>query len=469
MSITTDVAIIGGGPGGYVCAIRLGQLGKKVVLIERARPGGTCLLWGCIPSKGLIHAADLFSKMKEAEALGITTGEVTVDFKKVQAWKGAVVEKLAAGIQGLLKAAKVETIKGEARLKGPREIEVKTAKGTETVAAQQIVIGTGGGPIPIPGFAFDGKRVISSKEALELDAVPKRMVLIGGGVIGLELGGVYAKLGTKVTVIEMMDQLLPGIDPDLVRVVGRRLKEAGVEVFLKAKAKAAVVGAKGVDVSFENDKGEAKTLEADVCLVAVGVRPATKDLGLEAAGVKADAKGFLPVNPTMQTNVPNIYAIGDVTGPPLLAHKASKQGIVAAEAIAGKKGAAYDVRAMPGAVFTDPEIATVGITAAEAKAKGIEVKTGMFPFIALGRAHTTGDVDGFVKIVADAKTDVVLGVHIVGPEASNLISEGALAIEMGATAEDLALTIHPHPTLPEGLMEAAEALHGKAIHAVNRS
>ena len=321
---------------------------------------------------------------------------------------------------------------------------------------------------PIPGFAFDGKRVISSKEALELEAVPKRMVLIGGGVIGLELGGVYAKLGTKVTVIEMMDQLLPGIDPDLVRVVARRLKETGVEVFLKAKAKAATVGAKGVDVAFENEKGEAKTIEADVCLVAVGVRPVTKDLGLEAAGVKADARGFLPVNAQMQTNVPHIYAIGDVTGPPLLAHKASKQGIVAAEVIAGKKGAAYDVRAMPGAVFTDPEIATVGITAADAKAKGIEVKTGMFPFAALGRAHTTGDTDGFVKIVSDAKTDVVLGVHIVGPEASNLISEGALAIEMGATAEDLALTIHPHPTLPEGLMEAAEALHGRAIHAVNR-
>lgn len=465
-ALTFDVAVIGSGPGGYVAAVRAAQLGKKVVCIDRYGLGGTCLNWGCIPSKALIHAGGLVEDIREAETIGITTGPVKVDWQKVLAWKDGIIKRLTTGISHLFKEHGITHIVGSAKFTGPKALTVTGAKGTDTVSFGAAIIATGARPIEIPGFKFDGKRVISAKEALELPAIPATMAVIGGGVIGLEIGTFYAKLGTKVTVVELTPGLLPGTDPECTAVVARGLRRRRVTVHLGTKAKGVREGKSGFEVVIETPKGE-EGIPADVVLVAVGMRPFTEDLGLAAAGVKTNERGFIPVNERRETNVPGIFAVGDVAGGPLLAHKASKEGIIAAEVIAGKKSA-YDVNAMPTAIFTDPEIASVGMTEEQAKAASRAIRVGKFPFTASGRALTTGDSDGFVKVIADAKTDLILGMHVVGPEASNLISEGALAIEMGAVADDLALTVHPHPTLPEGAMEAAAAIGGHAIHVMGK-
>ncbi len=459
-----EACVIGAGPGGYVAAIRLAQLGKKVVLVDRDRLGGTCLNYGCIPSKALIAAGTLFEKMKNAAEMGIVAEVVRLDMEKLLRWKDGIVQKLGNGIAGLLKMNGVELALGDARFTGPRSIEVKTHKGTtQTVEAEQFIIATGGRPIELPGLSFDGKTIISSKEALDLTEVPKRLMVVGGGVIGLELGTFFAKVGSQVTVVELMPQLLPGTDMDLVQIVQRSLKRRGVAIHLEAKVKSATVLGDGTaKVAVETKKGEV-SIDVDKVLVCVGVKPNTESLNLDAIHVQLSEKKFIKVDQTLRTNVGNVFAIGDVTGGPLLAHRATKQGIVAAEALAGRRSV-YDVRAMPGAIFTDPEVATVGMSEAEAEKAGYKPRVGKFPFAASGRALSTGETDGFVKIVADQASDIVLGVSIVGPEASNLIAEAALAIEMGATAEDLALTVHAHPTLPESLMEAAEAVHGRAIH-----
>jgi len=466
MARATDVIVIGAGPGGYVAAIRLGQLGKKVLVVERERLGGVCLNVGCIPSKAVIHAAKTAKLVRGAHELGIRADFAGIDAKKLQAWKRGVVEGLTGGIAQLFKANKVDHVLGTARLTGPRTAEVRTREGaTETVEFQHCILATGSRPVEIPGFKFDGKAVLDSTGALDLDEIPRRLVVIGGGFIGLEIGQAYAALGSEVAVVEMMDQLLPGQDAEIVRVVERHLKKQGVKVFTRAKAK----GFDGKEVKVEVE-GKEERLAADKVLVAVGRRPNTEDLGLHAAGVLApERSGLLKVDRQMRTNVASIFAIGDIVPGPALAHKASKEGTVAAAAIAGDAGAAMDARAIPWAVFTDPEVATVGLTEEQAKAQGHTVKVGRFPFAASGRARSTNETDGFVKVVADAGTDVLLGVHIVGPEASNLIAEAALAIEMGATAKDLALTIHVHPTLPEAIMEAAEGVHGQMIHAANQA
>ncbi|HJK95627.1 MAG TPA: dihydrolipoyl dehydrogenase [Polyangiaceae bacterium LLY-WYZ-14_1] len=464
---TYDAIVIGAGPGGYVAAIRLGQLGQSVLCVDKEYLGGVCLNWGCIPSKALISAATLAHKVQHSEAMGITVDKVHVDVPKMQAWKEGIVKKLTTGVGQLIKGNGGESLIGDARITGPKTVEV-TAKGeTNTFEATKgIIVATGASTITIPGFEPDGKTVITAREAVSLQEAPKKMVLIGGGVIGLELGMVYQKLGTEVTVVELMDQLLPGVDKDVVRVVQKHLEQMGGKVLLKAKAKSLDVKRGKAKVVVEHE-GKEVSLDGDKVLVAVGFRPNSAGLGLEELGVKLDERGHILVDDTFQTNVPGVYAIGDVTGAPYLAHKASKEGEIAAEVIAGHK-AARDWRAMPAAIFTDPEVATVGLTETQAKAQGREVKVGKFPYGASGRAMAVFETDGFVKVIVDANDHQVLGMTMVGPEASELIAEGALAMEMCAYAEDVGLTIHTHPTLAEATMEAFKGALGEAVHVMNR-
>ncbi len=466
-----DAVVIGAGPGGYPAAIRLGQLGVKTAIVEREYMGGVCLNVGCIPSKAVIHAAKTFEKIGHADALGITVGKPTLDMAKLQSWKGGVVTKLTSGVRTLLKGNKVEIFDGNARLGKPgpdgHRITIETSKGPQTIIAKNVVLATGSRPFEIPGFKTDQQRILDSTGALALAQVPGRMVVIGGGYIGLELGMVYAKFGTKVTVVEALPSILASMDKDCTQVVARKLKKMGVEVMLNAKAKSWEDKGDRAVLTIELDGGQAATIDTDVILVSVGRRPNSEDLGLDAAGVALDKRGYVIADDHLRTNVGGIFAIGDLIGGMMLAHKATKEGEVVAEIIAGHK-AAMDVRTIPAVVFTDPEIASAGLTDEEAKAKGHEVKVGKFPFAALGRALSVNDTEGFAKVVIDAKTEEILGVHIVGNGASDLISEAALAIEMGAVAQDLNLTIHPHPTLSEAVREAAAAALGEAIHIINR-
>ena len=468
-----DAVVIGAGPGGYPTAIRLGQLKVKTAIIEREYMGGVCLNVGCIPSKAMIHAAKTYDKLGHSEDIGITLASKPVlDMKKMQAWKGGVVSKLTGGVRTLLKGNGVEVIDGSATLEksGPdgHRITVIGKNGTSTILAKNIVIATGSRPMTIPGFTIDQKRLIDSTGALALDAVPPRMIVIGGGYIGLELGMAYAKFGTSVTVVEATANLLGAMDKDCVAVVARKLKKLGVQVLLDTKAKSWEEKGDRAVLNVERKDGTMATIDTDKILMSIGRRPNSENLGLEAAGVTFDKRGYIIANDQLKTNVGGIYAIGDVIGGMMLAHKATKEGEVVAEIIAGHK-AAFDVRCIPAVVFTDPEIASVGLTEDEAKANGhTELKVGKFPFAALGRALSVNDSDGFAKIVADAKTQEVLGVHIVGNGASDLISEAALAIEMGAVIKDLQLTIHPHPTLSEAIMEAAAAALGEAVHVMNK-
>ena len=496
-----DAVVIGAGPGGYPAAIRLGQLKVKTAIIEREYIGGVCLNVGCIPSKAVIHAAKMFDKLGHSEDIGILVpGKPVLDMARLQAWKGGVVGKLTGGVRTLLKANKVEIFDGAATLgaAGPdgHRITVKSASGEQTLIAKNVVIATGSRPIEIPGFkigeqrepsgggvpdgsaggagarprGIDQNRIIDSTGALALTAVPPRLIVIGGGYIGLELGMCYAKFGSKVTVVEALPRLLGTMDRDCVAVVERKLKKMGVEVMVDTKAKSWEEKGDRAVLTVELKDGQGtKTagIDADKILLSVGRRPNSEGLGLEQAGV-AIQRGFVVADDHLRTNVAGIYAIGDVIGGMMLAHKATKEGEVVAEVIAGHK-AAFDVRAIPAVVFTDPEIASTGLTEDEAKAKGhTALKVGRFPFAALGRALSVNDTEGFVKVIADAGTGELLGVHIVGNGASDLISEASLGIEMGAVADDLRLTIHPHPTLSEGVMEAAAAALGEAIHIVNR-
>ena len=463
-----DAVVIGAGPGGYPAAIRLGQLKVKTAIIEREYMGGVCLNVGCIPSKAVIHAAKTYEKLGKVDELGIgISGKPTLDMKKLQTWKGGVVNKLTSGVRTLLKGNGVEIIEGTAKIEKSGPDGHRISVGGKTIIAKSIVIATGSRPLEIPGFKIDQKRIIDSTGALALDSVPARMIVIGGGYIGLELGMVYAKFGSKVTVVEAMPRLLGTMDKDCVGVVERKLKKMGVEVMLNTKAKSWEDKGDRAVLTVELEGGKTAQIDADKILMSIGRRPNSENLGLEALGVKVE-RGFIQVDDHLRTNVAGIYAIGDVVGGMMLAHKATKEGEVVAEVIAGHK-AAFDVRTIPAVVFTDPEIASTGLTEDEAKAKGhAQLKVGKFPFAALGRALSVNDTDGFVKVIADAKTGELLGVHVVGNGASDLISEAALAIEMGAVAEDLRLTIHPHPTLSEAMMEAAAVALGEAIHVINR-
>ena len=460
--IEADLTVIGGGPGGYVCAIRGAQLGLNTVLVEADKLGGECLNYGCIPSKSLITVSKLLDKVKEAEKYGLRTSSASVDFAQLQKWKSEVVGRMVSGVQSLLKGYKATVILGSAELAAKDRVVVTTQTGREEVKTKHLVIATGTRTASLPGLEIDGDRIISSKEGLELLGAPNRLLIVGAGAIGLEFASMFQKLGSVVTVVEIMDQILPGADPEVVRVVQRKMEARGTKVYLKSKVSKVTKHATEAEVEVETPDGKV-VVKADKVLVSVGRKPRIEGLNLQTLGVKTDPKGYITTDATMETSVPGVYAIGDVRGPPLLAHKASKEGIVAAERAAGLKSAA-DWKVIPDAVFCDPEVASVGLTEAKAVEAGFNVKKARFQFAALGRALTAGEPEGFVKVVSRAEDGIVLGVQIVGLEASDLISEAALAMEMGATVEDIALTIHPHPTLPEAIMEAAEAAAGHPVH-----
>ncbi len=461
-----DAVVIGAGPGGYVAAIRLAQLGKKVALVEKEALGGVCINWGCIPSKALIAAANVVDEVRGAAERGILVEAPRVDLARLREFKDAVIKKMVGGISLLEKGNGVEVVKGTARFVSPTAVEVTGGAEPARLEAPALILATGARTIEIPGFPFDGKDVWSAREAVDLPEVPKRLVVIGGGIIGMELGTVYAKLGAQVTFLEALPQILTGVDVEAVRVVQRALKERGVAVHVEAKAQG-FERKKGALVVKAEVAGAELAIECDKILVAVGMRPSVEGLGLESAGVKVGPRGFVEVDAQYRTNVPSIFAIGDISGAPLLAHKASKEGEIAAEAIAGKKSA-RDWVAMPGVIFTDPEVATVGLSEAQAREAGHDPITGKFFFGALGRAVAIGHGEGFVKVVGDRATRLLLGVTICGHAASDVIAEAALALEMGAYLEDVALTVHAHPTMPEAFMEACKAALGEAIHALNR-
>ena len=460
-----DAVVIGAGMGGYVAAIRLAQLGLKPALVEKeATLGGVCLNWGCIPSKALIAAANLAEDIRGAAARGISA-EPRIDAVRLRAFKDEVVKKLVAGVSLLEKGNGVEVIRGAASFVAPDAVEVKGKDGADRLEARAFILATGARPIEIPGFPFGGD-VWSAKEAVDLPEVPKRLAVIGGGVIGLELGTAYAKLGSKVTVVEALPQILTGVDPDAVRLVARSLREREVRVLLSAKARE--LGKKaGSLVLLAEAAGKQEPIECDKVLVSVGFRPVTEGLGLDRAGVKLTPQGFVEVDDRYKTSAPSIYAVGDLAGPPFLAHKAAKEGEIAAEVIAGRKSA-RDWVAMPSGIFTDPEIGAVGLSEEEARKAGYDPIAGKFSFGALGRAIAIAHTEGFVKVVADRSSKLLLGAVFVGHEAADLVAEAALALEMGATLEDVALTVHAHPTLPEAFQEACLAAMGEAVHMLNR-
>jgi dihydrolipoamide dehydrogenase len=465
-----DAVVIGAGPGGYHAAIRLGQLGKKVICVDRDEVGGVCLNWGCIPTKALLHVGEVIRHIDHAAAIGLKVPKAEVDREGVAKFKTDVVNSNVGGVKTLFKANNVEFVYGEAAFTSPTQVVVKKKDGGEdTITAKYVVIATGSAPIDVKAWPRDGESIINSDDAVQMKRIPKNMLVIGGGVIGLEFATVYTRVGAKVLVIEALPQILTGTDSEISKTLGRILKKQGVEIMLDTKVGKVEKSGNVVKATFngEGTNGKDETREFDMVLVAVGRRPITDGLNLQAVGVTVDDKGFVAIDQQCRTKVPSVFAVGDVTGQPLLAHRAMKQGVVAAEAISGDKSAAFDPIAIPNCVYTDPEVATIGLSEEEAKAKGYEVRIGKFPLAASGRARTMNESDGVIKLVGDAKTDLLLGMHIVAPQAESLIGEGVIALEMGATLEDIGLSIHPHPTLTEGIMDAAEAAHGKAIHIVN--
>ncbi|WP_135854731.1 dihydrolipoyl dehydrogenase [Halorussus salinus] len=469
ISTGTDVLVIGAGPGGYVAAIRAGQLDLDVTLVEKDAYGGTCLNYGCIPSKAMITASDLAHEAGHAEEMGIYA-DPEVEMDEMVGWKDGVVDQLTGGVEKLAKANGVELMEGRAEFADENKARVVhggEGQGSETVEFEHAIVSTGSRPIEVPGFDFGDDPVLDSRQALALDEVPESLVIVGAGYIGMELAGVFAKLGTDVTVVEMLDSVLPGYEEDLARPVKQKAEELDIDFHFGEAASEWEESGDGITVMTEDEEGTVSEFGAEKVLVAVGREPVTDTLELDNAGVETDENGFVPTDDRTRTNVDHIHAIGDVAGEPMLAHVASKEGQVAAEVIAGEP-AALDYQAVPAAVFTDPEIGTVGMTEEEADEEGFEPVVGKFPFNASGRALTTGHADGFVRIVADEPSGFLLGAQIVGPEASELVAEMGLAIEMGATLEDVAATIHTHPTLSEAVMEAAENALGHAIHTLNR-
>jgi dihydrolipoamide dehydrogenase len=462
-----DLIVIGTGPGGYVCAIRAAQLGLKTAVVEKnATFGGTCLNVGCIPSKALLHASELYEEAGHSFAqMGIKVGKPSVELPALLKYKEQNVESNVKGVEFLFKKNKIETFRGAARINAPGQVEVKDESGkTQTLETKNIVIATGSDVARLNGIDIDEKRIVSSTGALDLAKVPQKLVVVGAGIIGLELGSVWRRLGAQVTIVEFLDHILPGIDGEVARQFHRMLQKQGITFKLSSKVTAIDTSAKTLKVKVEPAAGgDAETLDADVVLVAIGRVPFTEGLGLEAVGVKKDNRGRVVVDGDLRTSVAGIYAIGDVITGPMLAHKAEDEGVAAAEIIAGKAGHVnYDV--IPNVVYTFPEIASVGKTEEELKAAGIAYQVGKFPFTANARARANLATEGFVKILADAKTDRVLGVHILGPDAETMIAEAAIAMEFGASSEDIARTCHAHPTLSEAVKEAALAVSKRAIN-----
>jgi dihydrolipoamide dehydrogenase len=462
-----DLVIIGGGPGGYVAAIRAAQLGMKTACVEkRGSLGGTCLNVGCIPSKALLQSSEKFAEAKgHLAAHGVKLGKVALDLEAMMARKDGVVGDLTKGIEFLFKKNKVTYVRGAGSIPKPGEVAVALSDGgTETLTAKNILIATGSESMPLGGVEVDEKRIVSSTGALALAKVPERLIVIGAGVIGLELGSVWSRLGAAVTVIEFLDRILPGMDGEIVKQTQRMLKKQGLAFQLSRKVTGAKTSKSGVTLSVEPVKGgAAEQVEAEVVLVAVGRRPYTEGLGLEALGVAVDARGFIQVDERFRTSVPGVYAIGDCVPGPMLAHKAEEDGVVCVEMLAGQSGH-VDYNLVPGVVYTWPEVAGVGKTEEDLKEAGVQYRVGKFPFSANSRARANAETDGVVKILADAETDKVLGVHILGPLAGDLLAEAVLAMEFGASAEDIARTIHAHPAMGEAVKEAALAVAGRAIH-----
>jgi dihydrolipoamide dehydrogenase len=480
-TIDTEVLVIGAGPGGYVAAIRAAQLGLDTTLVERDAYGGACLNRGCIPSKALITASGLAHEARTAEEMGIHA-DPAVDLARMVEWKDGIVDRLTGGVEKLCKANGVDLASGTASFLDEHTVQVARDDANQndgddtdqsdgdatSIRFEHAIVATGSRPIEIPGFAFEDDHVWDSKAALAAESIPDRLVVVGGGYIGMELATVYAKLGTTVTVVEMLDDILGPYQDDVKRIVRRRAEDLGIEFHFGEGASGwSESGDGGYLIHTEDDDGVESAYPADRVLVAVGRSPVTDGLGLENAGIEPTDRGFLDTDDRTRTAVDHVHAVGDVAGDPMLAHAASQEGVVAAEVVAGEP-AALDAQAIPAAVFTDPEIGTVGMTAADADEAGFDPVIGEMSFDASGRAMTTGHTDGFVRIVADTDTGFVLGAQIVGPEASELIAEPALAIELGATLEDVASTVHTHPTLAEAVMEAAENARGQAIHTLNR-
>ncbi|MGI0070519.1 MAG: dihydrolipoyl dehydrogenase [Thermoplasmata archaeon] len=465
----TEVLVVGGGPGGYMAAIRAGQLGKKVLLVEKRDLGGECLNRGCIPSKALIHASLLYHALKtEGPEIGVTASGVEFDLAAAMKWKREVVAKERQGVVTLLKSAGVTVLVGEARFTGPRSVDLTAPDGGhERVDFESAVIATGAIPATIPGFETDGDRVVNAWELLDLETIPRSLLVLGGGVSGCELGEFLARVGVKVTIVELMPQILPGMEPDLARELALTLDRLGVKLLVGTKAVGLSRSGPSLVMTVEGADGK-QELTAEKLFVTVGKRPASRDLGLEDAGVSTDPKtGFIGVDDQMRTNQPHIYAVGDVARPPMLAHKSYREGVVAAEAIAGRS-TRFQFRAMPAVVFTEPELASVGLSRAEAEAQGHAAREVRFPYAALGRAHASHATQGWLKLVGDDASGLLLGVHAAGERTGEFIAEAAHAIEMGSTVRDLALTIHPHPTFSEALQEAALLWLGEPMHVARR-
>ncbi len=462
-----DLIVLGAGPGGYHAAIRAGQLGLRTLVVEKGALGGVCLNVGCIPTKALLHAAQVLDQARAAKRLGIRFGEPQVDLEALGAFRDRVVEKLVKGVGFLLKQNGVEVRRGTGRLVAPGTVAVVDGSGwEERLEARAVILATGSRPAGLPGLEPDGETVWTSTDALALKEVPQRLLIVGAGAIGLEMATIYSRLGSQVTVVELLDQILPGTDRQVAGELHKALKRQRIQVLLETTVEGWDPQAGEALLKSVKD-GSTRTVAADRILVAVGRRPNTEGLSLEAVGVRTDPKGYVLADETLRTNVDGIYAIGDVTGPPLLAHRAMKQGVVAAEVVAGR-AVAFEPQGIPWVVYTLPEVAGVGLSQERAEAAGYRVRVGVFPYTALGRAATVGETAGLVKVVADAETDLLLGFFAVGPQAESLVAEGTLALEMGATLEDLDLTVHPHPAFSEAVMEAAAAAHGRAIHILNR-
>lgn len=456
----TEVVVLGSGPGGYTAAFRAADLGKKVVLVERySSLGGVCLNVGCIPSKALLHAAKVLDEAADMSAHGIDFGKPKIDVKKLADWKGSVVGKLTGGLKMLAKQRKVEVVEGVGAFTSPNTLEVTKADGSKTsIEFQQAIIAAGSRPVKLP-FLPDDPRIIDSTGALELKDVSGSMLVLGGGIIGLEMATVYQALGSEITVVELMDQIIPGADADVVAPLYKRVKTRFKNIYLKTKVTKVEAKKDGLYVTFEGENAPAQPERFDRVLCAVGRRPNGDQIQADKVGVKVDERGFIATDKQMRTNVPHIFAIGDIVGNPMLAHKAIPEGRVAAEVIAGLKHF-FDPKCIPSVAYTDPEIAWVGVTETEAKAKGLKVGKGVFPWAASGRALSNGRSEGFTKLIIDEATHRVIGAGIVGTNAGELIAEVALAIEMGCDVEDLALTIHPHPTLSESIAMASEVFEG---------
>ena len=462
--MSTRLAVIGAGPGGYAAAFHAADLGMQVTLIDaEPNPGGVCTFRGCIPSKALLHAAKVLDEAKHADAFGVTFGKPTIDVGKLRSWKDAVVKKQTGGLGLLAKARKVTYVQGRASFVDGKTLSVETTKGEQRVEADYIIIATGSRPTTVPNVSIDSPKVLDSTTALELPDIPTRLLIVGGGYIGLELGTVYAALGSKVTVVEMTDGLLPGADRDLAAVVAKRMETYCEAILLETKVTGVKDDKKGLSVTFEGKNAPSGPQVFDRVLVAVGRRPNSGIAGLDKTKVKVNQRGFIEVDGQRRTAEPSVFAIGDVVGDPMLAHKASHEARVAVEAIHGHP-TVFEPRAIPAVVFTDPELAWTGLTEAEAKKQNIAVEVAKFPWAASGRATTLDRPDGLTKLIIDPESERILGVGIVGSGAGELIAEGTLAIEMGALAADLKLTIHPHPTLSETVMEAAEVFFGESAH-----